>query len=52
MTDEQVIAFVDRYMPGYELFLDGVRDRSNRWAGRGMAITLGQDREVVGQVEF
>ncbi|KAF2262246.1 P-loop containing nucleoside triphosphate hydrolase protein [Lojkania enalia] len=26
MTDEQVLAFVRGYMPGYELFLDGLRE--------------------------
>lgn len=47
MTDDQVVAFVDRYMPGYELWLEGVRSPMQPWYGRGLAIHLGEDREVL-----
>ncbi|KII94537.1 hypothetical protein PLICRDRAFT_169281 [Plicaturopsis crispa FD-325 SS-3] len=56
-----VVRFVDRYIPGYVFFGDGVRlgewrDTLGRipppWAGRGLAITLGLRREVVGVERF
>lgn len=52
MTDEQVINFVDRYMPAYELFLEGVRSPDARWHGKGLAVQLGEEREVVGTSKF
>lgn len=52
MTDAQVIAFVDRYMPAYELFLDGVRSPEARWHGAGLAVQLGEEREVISTSHF
>lgn len=46
MTDEEVYAFVERYMPGYELFGEGVIAASAPWAGKVLRIGLGTDREV------
>lgn len=46
MTDEQIHAFVERYMPGYELFGDGVTASQAPWKGRLLRIGLGPQREV------
>lgn len=43
MTDEQVEAFVRRYMPGYELW-SGVGDA---WRGRSLVLWFGRGRDVV-----
>lgn len=46
MTDEQVRVFVERYMPGYELWREGIwGDRP--WSGRGLRLFYGSEREVV-----
>ncbi|KAI0687429.1 P-loop containing nucleoside triphosphate hydrolase protein [Cytidiella melzeri] len=56
MTDEEVEKFVDRYIPGYVFFGDGVlnggidsngRRQSPPWLGNGLCIEIGEDREVV-----
>ena len=47
MTDEQVQKFVERYMPGYELWKEGVWGKERPWAGRGLRLWYGKDREVV-----
>jgi hypothetical protein len=47
MTDDQVKAFVERYMPGYELWKEGVWASHQPWAGRGLRLWYGKDREVV-----
>ncbi|KAH7906999.1 P-loop containing nucleoside triphosphate hydrolase protein [Hygrophoropsis aurantiaca] len=61
MKDEQVKTFVDRYIPGYVFFGDGVRDGSLAigpngeiqtveqppWLHRGLGITIGEDRELL-----
>lgn len=52
MSDAEIIAFVDRYMPAYELFLEGVRSPTQCWAGQGMSINLGESREVLGTGKF
>lgn len=50
MGDADVRRFVDRYMPVYELWggLDAVRagPSAGRWAGRSLAISIGEQREV------
>ncbi|ORX39705.1 putative actin cross-linking [Kockovaella imperatae] len=46
MDDEQIHGFVERYMPGYELWKGGVRDTSMTWAGNGLVLTFGEGREV------
>jgi len=47
MTDEQVQAFVERYMPGYELWKEGVWGQERPWAGKGLRLRYGKDREVI-----
>ncbi|ORY22755.1 putative actin cross-linking [Naematelia encephala] len=50
MTDEQVYSFVERYMPGYELWKEGIWDELAPWTGRGLRIYFGEEREVVSVV--
>ncbi|EIN06685.1 P-loop containing nucleoside triphosphate hydrolase protein [Punctularia strigosozonata HHB-11173 SS5] len=61
MSDEQIEAFVDRYIPGYVFFSDGVTngmllpDGSRQpppWKGRGLRITIGETRELVNVEKF
>jgi len=63
MTDEQVARFIDRYIPGYIFFGDGVvrgygtgkegirvgSEKFGRppWSGRGLRVTLDEKREVL-----
>ncbi len=51
MTDDQVRAFVDRYMPVYELWggLEGAMREPwvDRWKGRSLGIHVGGEREVL-----
>lgn len=56
MTDEQVTAFVDSYMPAYELYLEGLReglfknDKSVSNEGRirqHLKFVIGKDRNAV-----
>lgn len=47
MSDEQVDAFVQRYMPGYELWKEGIWQTEAPWTGRGLRLVYGSDREVV-----
>jgi len=56
MTDAQVEKFVDRYIPGYVFFGDGIvqggldeqgRHQSPPWLGSGLCIQIGESREVV-----
>lgn len=44
MSDDQVRRFVERYMPGYELWREGIWDRG--WSG--LELKYGKDREVLG----
>ena len=46
MTDEQVHKFVERYMPGYELWRGGVVSDDAPWAGRVLRLLYGPEREV------
>ncbi|KAK7691750.1 hypothetical protein QCA50_005151 [Cerrena zonata] len=61
MTDEQVEAFIDRYIPGYVFFGDGVtqgelgEDGSRRpppWIGKGLCIQIDENRDVVDVSKF
>ncbi|KZT72274.1 P-loop containing nucleoside triphosphate hydrolase protein [Daedalea quercina L-15889] len=61
MSDEQVEAFVDRYIPGYVFFGDGITQggldasgtyRRPPWAGRGLVVEVNADREVVRSSTF
>ena len=47
MTDDQVRGFVERYMPGYELWKGGIWSPDRPWAGRGLQLRYGQGREVL-----
>ncbi len=47
MTDEQVHAFVERYMPGYELWKEGIWADGAPWAGKGLRVFFGEEREVL-----
>lgn len=58
MTDDQVKIFVDRYIPGYVFFGDGVTRGSSSgggteteqlpsWIGKGLSVTIGDDRELL-----
>ncbi|PWN53883.1 P-loop containing nucleoside triphosphate hydrolase protein [Violaceomyces palustris] len=56
MTDEEVRRFVDRYMPGYELYLSTVRTggpgeggkgQSPPWVGGGLTILVDEERNPV-----
>jgi D-glycerate 3-kinase len=48
MTDDQVKVFVDRYLPGYELWMNGIKtgEFADRWRGRGLSLVYGPSREV------
>ncbi|KDN46138.1 hypothetical protein K437DRAFT_256319 [Tilletiaria anomala UBC 951] len=52
MTDEQVRTFVERYMPGYELWAEQVTHEARRWHGKGLRVDIGPQREVVSVSEF
>ncbi|KAG1794389.1 P-loop containing nucleoside triphosphate hydrolase protein [Suillus plorans] len=59
MTDDQVKTFVDRYIPGYVFFGDGVTKGFSggegaeterllpSWIGKGLSVTIGNDRELL-----
>jgi len=61
MTDDQVTSFVNRYIPGYVFFGDGVEHgylasdglwRLPPWHGNGLRITVGEQRDVIGCTSF
>lgn len=52
MTDDQVRRFIERYMPGYELFLEGVRAQGTRWKTKGMQLVLSKTRDIVQSTPF
>ncbi|TFK74004.1 P-loop containing nucleoside triphosphate hydrolase protein [Pluteus cervinus] len=47
MSDQEVKLFVDRYIPGYVFFGEGVTEATSSWAGNGCCICLNERREVV-----
>ncbi|WWC69610.1 uncharacterized protein I206_103553 [Kwoniella pini CBS 10737] len=47
MTDEQVQRFVERYMPGYELWKEGINNSGTGWEGRGLKLIFGSEREIL-----
>ncbi|GMK55984.1 hypothetical protein CspeluHIS016_0210400 [Cutaneotrichosporon spelunceum] len=51
MSDSAVHAFVERYMPSYELWAGGVLDADAPWAGNVLRLRYGKDREVTGLEE-
>ncbi|EPQ55098.1 P-loop containing nucleoside triphosphate hydrolase protein [Gloeophyllum trabeum ATCC 11539] len=62
MSDEAVKAFVDRYIPGYVFFQDGVTEGylnpatgervAPQWVGKGLRVLIGEERQVVGTEAF
>ncbi|KIJ51317.1 hypothetical protein M422DRAFT_158179 [Sphaerobolus stellatus SS14] len=57
MTDEQVTRFVDRYIPGYDFFGQGVITGGTAeglppWMGNGLRITIDKNRNVIDTSEF
>ncbi|KAL6305244.1 P-loop containing nucleoside triphosphate hydrolase protein [Sparassis latifolia] len=61
MTDQQVESFVDRYIPGYVFFgdgvLNGIVDANGQhelppWMGHGLKVQIGENREVVDVTQF
>ncbi|KAJ4364983.1 hypothetical protein N0V83_008599 [Neocucurbitaria cava] len=46
MTDDQVRAFVDGYMPSYEMYLDKLRDGLFEDKGRLVKVVLTKEREI------
>ncbi len=52
MTDEQVHAFVERYMPGYEIWGDQVTQPQRPWHGKGLRIDIDPKRDIVGAAQF
>ncbi|WWC61287.1 uncharacterized protein I303_103868 [Kwoniella dejecticola CBS 10117] len=51
MTDDQVQKFVERYMPGYELWKEGIYASGTRWEGRGLKLVFGSEREVLDMIK-
>ncbi|KAF7792764.1 hypothetical protein EIP86_003862 [Pleurotus ostreatoroseus] len=56
MTDDQVFKFVDRYIPGYVFFGDGIVNGDSTdpnhpspppWLGNGLRVQIGEQREVL-----
>lgn len=58
-----VLSFVNRYIPGYVFFGDGVTEglmssdeesntRKPPWIGKGLQLIIGERREVLGVSEF
>ncbi|KDQ55219.1 hypothetical protein JAAARDRAFT_37747 [Jaapia argillacea MUCL 33604] len=62
MTDSQVKSFVDRYIPGYIFFSDGITEGAidpstnvripPRWKDKGLSITIGETRDLVSVGQF
>ncbi|WVQ77976.1 hypothetical protein IAT38_000057 [Cryptococcus sp. DSM 104549] len=47
MSDEQVEKFVERYMPGYELWKEGIWKEGAPWSGKGLRLKYGEGREII-----
>ncbi|GJJ08465.1 hypothetical protein Clacol_002683 [Clathrus columnatus] len=57
MTDDQVVKFVDRYIPGYIFFAPGIEHGGSSqncppWHGRGLCITIDENRQVIKTSKF
>ncbi|KAI5777815.1 putative Uridine/cytidine kinase [Geopyxis carbonaria] len=52
MTVEQVTAFVDGYMPGYELYVDELRRGAMKEPGKQLRVVVGREREIVSVTEI
>jgi len=46
MTDEEVVAFIEGYMPGYELYLDKLRGGFFNERGRQVRVLLDKERRI------
>jgi len=47
MSDDAVRRFVDAYMPGYELYIEALRNGVHEDEGRQLRMVIGKDRKVV-----
>ncbi|WVQ98195.1 hypothetical protein IAU59_005317 [Kwoniella sp. CBS 9459] len=47
MSDEEVQAFIQRYMPSYELFQHGIDKGSAPWSGKGLRYVVDIKRDIV-----
>ncbi|CAA9963995.1 d-glycerate 3-kinase [Pyrenophora teres f. maculata] len=52
MSDEQVRAFIDGYMPSYEIYLDQLRKGLFQDKGKMVRVALNGEREIVGIEEL
>ncbi|ODN84934.1 hypothetical protein L202_00780 [Cryptococcus amylolentus CBS 6039] len=52
MSDEEVRQFIDRYMPSYELFQDGIDNESTTWHGKGLRFWVDSHRNIVKVEKF
>ncbi|EPS40854.1 hypothetical protein H072_5281 [Dactylellina haptotyla CBS 200.50] len=58
MTDDQVVAFIDGYIPGYELYLEKAREGvirqkgGEKLAGRNLQVVMGKNRETLSTRAF
>ncbi|EPQ31335.1 uncharacterized protein PFL1_01519 [Pseudozyma flocculosa PF-1] len=52
MTDQEVTTFIQRYMPGYELWGQSTERNLELWSGRGLQISLDVQRQVTGVQDF
>jgi len=46
MSNEQVRAFIDGYMPSYEIYLDNLREGLFPEKGRMVRVELDKDRRI------
>ncbi|ODO03559.1 hypothetical protein L198_02407 [Cryptococcus wingfieldii CBS 7118] len=49
---EEVRQFIDRYMPSYELFQDGIDKESTTWHGKGLRFRVDSHRNIVKVEKF
>lgn len=53
---ERAFRFVDRYIPGYVFFGDGIicggQDQSPPWLGNGLVIQIGEGRDILDVSSF
>ncbi|OCF30789.1 D-glycerate 3-kinase [Kwoniella heveanensis CBS 569] len=52
MTDEEVRAFIQRYMPSYELFQFGIDKQTAPWSGKGLRYIVDIGRNIVDVEDF
>ncbi|CAK7894933.1 probable ATP-dependent kinase Tda10p [[Candida] anglica] len=47
MTDEQVVKFIDRYIPVYELYYDDMCEKGCVTEGQNLRLVIGENRELL-----